>query len=504
MKKQFLVLLLCLCCICPQCSLADPSPSFSWYEVFVRSYQDSNGDGIGDLPGLTSRLDYIKDLGFDGIWLMPIMPSPSYHKYDVTDYKNVDPEYGTVDDLKQLVQACHSRGIRLILDLPLNHTSTRHPWFQEAVQALRSGSTENTRIAYYHFSHTPGSVQTPVEGSDWFYEEQFQGGGMPDLNLDNPEVMEEIRSIIHFWLIDCDVDGFRLDSVTNFDTGNTEHNIELLNGIRDICTECRPGSFLVAEAWTGLSQLAEYYKSTIDSFFLFPASQAEGWIARSLRSRQPAKTYCGYLQDLQNAIPDGLLATFLSNHDTGRAVGSLQGRSRPETVKFAHTALAMLGGCTFTYYGEEIGMVGSGDDPNKRLAMYWNDSDMTLQPPGTTKIEYAYPCADEQLKDPDSLLHYIRRLNEIRKQYPVLSSRVSEICYSDPYSCVLRKKNMDSEVFVCMNLSASREVSIPVGESAEALAGLQATEAAFSLSSGVLTLPPYSLVVLSSYEPSRP
>ena len=503
MLKYFLTFMLILVLMMPSVHAETEPPSISWYEVFVRSFQDSDGDGIGDLNGLIKRLDYIHDLGFDGIWLMPIMPSPSYHKYDVTDYMDVDPEYGNVDDLKHLVSECHARGIRLILDLPLNHSSCFHPWFLEAASALMDGKSD-PKVNYYHFSHMSGSTQTLLDGTDWYYEEQFQGGGMPDLNLENPDVMEEIRQIMEFWLVGCDVDGFRLDSVTNFDTGNTSHNIELLNRIHEMGVQLRPDCFMVAEAWTGLSQLAEYYTSDIDCFFLFPASQAEGWIARSMRSRQPAGAYAGYLEDLNRALPGKLLAPFLSNHDTGRTVGSVRGRSQPENVKFAHTLLAMLGGCTFTYYGEEIGMVGSGDDPNKRLAMYWNDQDMTLQPPGVSKLEYAFPCADDQMKDPDSLLSYIRKLNQIKKTWPGLSLGETEAVWNNPYVCVLKKSWGDQIIYVVLNLSASKEQSILIGEKAAVLDSLLLGSSSPSLENGTLILPPYSMAVLSDFSQPLP
>ena len=138
--KRLLCLLMVLCCLVPCTAMArETDMHFNWYEVFVYSYQDSNGDGVGDLPGLISRLDYISGLGYNGLWLMPVMPSLSYHKYDVTDYRAVDPQYGTLEDMRALVEACHGRDMRIIIDLPVNHTSTGHPWFTAAGEALRQG-----------------------------------------------------------------------------------------------------------------------------------------------------------------------------------------------------------------------------------------------------------------------------------------------------------------------------------------------------------------------------
>ena len=136
--KRMICALLALLLTAPACAetIMPDDIYCNWYEIFVYSYQDSNGDRIGDIQGLISRLDYVKDMGFTGIWLMPIMPSPSYHKYDVTDYMDIDPQYGTLDDFRKLVKECHARGIKLIIDMPLNHSSLQHPWFIEAAKAF--------------------------------------------------------------------------------------------------------------------------------------------------------------------------------------------------------------------------------------------------------------------------------------------------------------------------------------------------------------------------------
>ena len=229
--KRILALLLILCSLL-SLAHAQEDDSFNWYEVFVYSYQDSNGDGIGDLNGLRNRLDYIEEMGYDGLWLMPIMPSPSYHKYDVMDYKAIDPQYGTLEDMRALVQACHERGIRIIIDLPVNHTSLRHPWFLNAAESLQKRQEDSPYIDYYHFSKDPGAKSVQLNGTKWYYEEQFSGGGMPDLNLDNAAVRNEIQDIMTFWLSDVGVDGFRLDAVTSFYTGDTSRNVAFLNWMK--------------------------------------------------------------------------------------------------------------------------------------------------------------------------------------------------------------------------------------------------------------------------------
>lgn len=469
----------------------------NWYEIFVYSYQDSDGDGIGDIRGLISRLDYVKDMGFNGIWLMPVMPSPSYHKYDVTDYMDIDPQYGKLDDFRELVSECHARGIKIIIDMPLNHSSVMHPWFTQAVEALKSGDIDNKYVGYYNFNTEGGMKYIPVEGTDWYYEEQFSGGGMPDLNLDNPDVMAEIRKIFEFWLCDVGVDGFRLDAVTSYYASDTQRNTEKLAEINAIAKELKRGCYIVGEAWTGLTDIAEYYKSGVDSFFLFPAAQAEGYIARVVRDRTPGKTYVKFANQVYEAIPEGIIAPFIGNHDTGRAVGSLQARSAPERAKFAEGLVNMLGGATFTYYGEEIGMVGSGDDPNKRLAMYWNDGDMTAQPPGTTQIEYAYPCADYQLADESSLLNYVKAINQLKLAVPAIARGKSEFVLEDSFQCVIKRVWNEQICYIAINFSTTEAMEY-VCESGFSLAGSLTVSVDNVQTDGeTAVIPPYGIAVFT-------
>lgn len=501
MKKWLCVLLsvLLLAGVCP--ARAEETDAFNWYEIFVYSFQDSDGNGIGDLNGVRQRLDYIADMGFDGIWLMPIMPSPSYHKYDVTDYYAVDPLYGTVDDLKALADECHERGIRLILDLVVNHSSSQHPWFLEAVNALRNGDTENPYIDYYCFSQEPGNKTAPVSGTKWYYEEQFSGGGMPDLNLASPAVLEEIQKIMEFWMTECGVDGFRLDAVTSFFAGDIEANIQCLHTLKEMAEAIKPGSYLVGEAWTSLPEIARYYESGADSFFLFPASQAEGYISQVFRSMKPGTAYASYLKQVEDALPDKVWAPFLSNHDTGRTVGVMQARSNLPKLKFAHALLNLMGGNTFTYYGEEIGMAGSGADPNKRTAMYWNDGDMTQNPPGVTKAEYPYPSVDEQLADPDSLLNYIRAVNLLKKQFPAIARGTHATVLADKELCLLRRDLQGKTIYIAVNFSASDALSLALPEEAAGaslLGELDAAGGACQMENGVLTLPPYGVAILGN------
>ena len=221
----------------------------NFYEIYVRSFSDSNGDGIGDLQGVISKLDYLKApdgqddshaLGVDGIWLMPICTSPSEHKYDVTDYCEIDPTYGTMEDFEELLKKFHERGIHVIIDLVLNHTSNEHPWFIQAVKDVNNGDYDSKYAQYYNFTTEPElddnenvKGYSAVEGNEegYYYESRFVYS-MPDLNLDNPDVFAEIKDIMKFWL-EKGVDGFRLDACKSYFTNSMDKSIEFLSKVVD-------------------------------------------------------------------------------------------------------------------------------------------------------------------------------------------------------------------------------------------------------------------------------
>ena len=493
-----LVLLLCLCPAASAAAPADEQPD-AWYEIFVRSFCDSDGDGLGDLGGVTQKLDYIASLGCDGIWLMPVMPSPSYHKYDVMDYFEIDPEYGTLADMRALLAEAHARGLRVILDLPLNHCSSEHPWFRNAAE------DENSPYrSWFNWSAEPQSGYSEINGV--WYESRFIDT-MPDLNLDEPAVREQITFILRFWLQNIGVDGFRLDAVTSFYTGDAERNIAFLNWLADTAHGIREDCFLVAEAWTDLNTLARYSESRVDSFFCFPVSQAEGYIAKVLgrANRHPGRSYGEFTALLEEVLPAGTIpAPFTENHDTGRTVG-FTGRSSPEKTKMAGGLLCLMRGAVFLYYGQEIGMVGSGEDPNKRIGMLWTDeSSTTLPPPGTTRVEYAFPSVAEQDADPDSILNYYREALALRARFPAIARGTSSVlpCESDKV-CLIRRSCGDEALLLAVNPTASPVQLELEGEAADfrALAASLCAEAenVVVLENGGrgLSLPPYSIAILT-------
>ncbi len=451
------------------------------YEVFVRSFQDSNGDGKGDLQGLISRLDYLNsgdpstttDLGVDAIWLMPIFASPSYHGYDTTDYESIDPDYGTLDDFNRLVAEAHRRGMKVILDLVANHTSSQHPWFVDS-----ASSPASAHRSWYVWSATdPGWTQPwggstpawhPLNGA--FYYGVFWSG-MPDLDYRTVAVREEMKRIAKLWL-DRGADGFRLDAARHIvedgagdlqvDTPETHAWWkEFSASVRAV----KPDASLVGEAWTDTAHIASYYGSTaavpggdeLPLLFDFPLAAA---VLQGVRTAH-ANTIACSLAAVQAAYPRGAAdAPFLTNHDQKRVASELAG----DTGKLAAAAaiLLTLPGTPFLYYGEELGMQnGPGDnDEWKRTPMAW---DGTATGGFTTGSPW-YPLAPgvagtnvaAETGDPGSLLSRYRAFLRARKKSPALLRGAATLLESgNPSVLAFVRAGEGDTVLVAHNLGAS-------------------------------------------------
>lgn len=405
----------------------------NYYEIFVGSFYDSDGNGMGDLNGVTEKLDYVADMGFNGIWLMPVMPSPTYHKYDVTDYEAIDSDYGTKEDFKNLVEECHKRGIRLVIDLVMNHSSSQHPWFKEACAYLAGlGENEKPDIAecpyvdYYHFTEKQeSSSYYEVPGSRFWYEGAFWSE-MPDLNLESEAVRSEFEKIADYW-IGLGVDGFRMDAAMHYEENDTEDNTEILNWYYNYCKSKNPDFYMVSEVWANERTIADYYGSGTPSMFNFDAAGAEGKMMQAVRSGNASslvRSMVTYQEDFSKKNPEYVDAPFLTNHDMGRVANALM--SSEDKLKMAAGLLMMMNGSPFVYYGEEIGMKSAGTkDENKRIPMFWSETDdtgMTDGPQGMDAgIESSLPPLDEQMKDETSLLNYYKRALRLRNENPEIA-----------------------------------------------------------------------------------
>ena len=440
----------------------------NYYEIFVGSFYDSDEDGIGDLKGICEKIDYIEDLGCNGIWLTPIMPSPTYHKYDVIDYCAIDSSLGCIDDFDKLVKKCHKSGIRLIIDMVVNHTSSEHPWFLQAAEYLRSlpsgaeyDSNECPYVEYYHFTkEDKGTGWCKLSGTDYYYECNFWEK-MPDLNLANNQVMDELFQVFDFWL-EHGVDGFRMDASLHYEENDDEFNCQILDEIYRYCKKINPEFYMVSEVWAGESTIASYYESGTPSMFNFAAADAEGRLIKTARGTAKAQKLAEAMVNWQTEFgkinPDYIDAVFLSNHDMSRVANALVSNS--DDIKFAGGLLSTLSGNTFIYYGEEIGMKSSGQrDENKRLPMHWSDSDLSGIPlpyEGADKdIEQTFSGVDVQLKDTSSILSYYKEAYNLRLKYPQIArGKVSIVTEcTNGNQAVICKVYKDSYIYIAYNTS---------------------------------------------------
>ncbi|MCG8462885.1 MAG: alpha-amylase family glycosyl hydrolase, partial [Holophagales bacterium] len=414
-----------------------------YYQVFVRSFADSDGDGVGDFAGLTARLDYLNDgdpstdddLGVDGLWLMPMFESPSYHGYDVVDYLSVDEEYGTNAGFRHFLGEAHRRGMRVIVDFVMNHTGEGHPWFQASAASRDSPF----RDWYVWRDDDPGWTQPWGDGPTWHESPVGDGtffygifwSGMPDLNFAHPPVGEAMRRLALHWLA-FGVDGFRLDATRHlFANGPGEmqnSQPETHAALREFAAAVRQASgsaVLVGENWTTTEKIAPFYGSTdevaggdqLPMNFNFPLADS---IVTGLRDGT-AFQVMEVLTATEELYPEGVLdAPFLRNHDQLRLATELA--THPGKMRAAAAVLLTLPGVPFLYYGEEVGLENGGpgrSDPLKRTPMPWRDGPGG----GFTAGQPWFPFApgretanvEAQTGDPASLLSHYRRWIRVRK-----------------------------------------------------------------------------------------
>jgi alpha-amylase len=407
-----------------------------YYEIFVGAFSDSNKDGMGDLRGIINRLDYLNDgepnsgksLGVTGIWLMPIMPSPSYHKYDTTNYKEIDKAYGTLEDFEELTTKASERGIDIIIDLVLNHTSNFHPWFREAKKAMETNDLDNPYLEYYTLvtqeTMVPGRRYYSFAG-DYYYEGNFSPS-MPELNMDSELVRQEIIDIVQFWF-DKGVKGFRLDATKYIYFEETERNIDFWNWFMEECRKIRPDAYVVGETWSADSLIAPYYEPF--SNFDFGMSQSGGAVAVTINMQDEVNSFVSYINSYRNMImavnPQAILQPFISNHDMNRAAGFLNVDNY--RMHMAATLYLWTYGTPFIYYGEEIGLKGSrgseNTDANRRLKMLWGDRDTVSDPIGASySIEnQTNGTVKSHFNDANSLYNHYKKVIMLRSANPEIA-----------------------------------------------------------------------------------
>lgn len=485
----------------------------NYYEIFVYSFYDSDGDGIGDLNGVTQKLDYIQDMGFNGIWLMPVFQSTTYHKYDTVDYMQIDPEYGSTEDMQNLIEECHKRGIRIILDFVMNHTSSQHLWFTQACEYLEQlpqgaepDEQECPYVGYYHFANEQKQDYYQVKNTDWYYEGVFWSE-MPDLNLENEQLRAELEQIASYW-IGMGIDGFRMDAAMHFEENDATTNTEILNWLYEYCLSQNPDFYMVSEVWANEAAVADYYASGTPSMFNFDLADKEGKLIKAARGTYKAanlvQSMLKYQTDFAAKNPDYIDAPFITNHDMGRVANAL--RNDPDDLKMAGGLLMTLSGNPFVYYGEEIGMSSAGTkDENKRLPFIWSDTDtagMTKGPKDADAgITSSFAGVEEQQADLDSILNYYKRALRLRNENPELArgtiEAVETLC--DGHQAVITKTWEDSTIAVVYNTSDEAiEVNL-AGSAIDSMAirgYLTLHGEAITLENGVLTMPAQSICIM--------
>lgn len=401
-----------------------------FYEIFVRSFYDSNGDGIGDINGITQKLDYLNDgdpnthtdLGITAIWLMPIHPSPSYHGYDVVNYYAVNPDYGTLDNFKRFLAEAHRREIKVIIDLVLNHTSNLHPFFRDALR----GETAEYHNWYIWSNTSRGDGWRPVMGGTkpMFYYGYFCDC-MPDLNYLNPDVTAQMEKVVKFWMETIGVDGFRVDGAKHL----IEEDSVALNSpathawFREFYSfykALNPFAYTVGEVASSDARIVSTY--TGDQFDqIFNFEMASG-VMNSVNGEAVSGIKSAVTFTLKD-MPSWDFGTFLTNHDQDRVMSVLGGNV--DKAKNAAFILLTSPGTAYIYYGEEIGMEGRKPDENIRRPMQWSSDPFggfsSSVPWEALDPGYVAVNVQNQQNMPDSLLKTYQELIAIRKSQPALS-----------------------------------------------------------------------------------
>ncbi len=442
-----------------------------FYEIFVRSFYDSNGNGIGDFNGIIEKLDYLNDgnpktttdLGITGIWLMPINPAGSYHGYDPTDYFSVNPDYGSMDDFKKLLAECHKRGIRVIIDMVYNHTSTQNPWFIQA-----RDDPASTYRDWFIWSATDPGYQGPFSEKVWFptasgYYYAIFDSSQPDLNYRTQAVTDEMYKVAQFWLKDIGVDGFRLDAVRYLvEDGkvqqDTPETLDWWKNFRTFYQSINPQAMTVGEVAT-TNYIADTYLKDADFDQTFNFDLA-GQTLRNVDSRNAVNLNATIKASFQ-LFPKGDYATFLSNHDQERVMSYFSGDQAK--AKMAASVLLTAPGTPFIYYGEEIGMTGNKPDPLIRAPMQWSADRYagfsTVLPWESTNTNYKQTNITSQTADPNSLLSLYRDLVQLRNNHAALRIGDFYTVRSDNFSILSYLRVSKNETMLILLNMSEKSVS---------------------------------------------
>lgn len=527
-----------------------------YYSLFVRSFADSNKDGNGDFNGIVKKINYLNDgndsttsdLGITGLWLLPIFVSGSYHGYNVEDYYNVNPDYGTLKDFENMVKECHKRGISVIIDMTCNHSSSYNQWFIDSKNPkdphrdwyrwiteddlTQNGGAYNEKIKIWGHTFWNLDLGNPSVNDKGKEVYSFYGGlfdtTMPDFNMDCQAVRDEFKKIFKFWL-DKGVDGFRFDAA-----GHIYNSVEVKPGsetlskavafwkeMTDYVYSVKPDAYMVSEVWEPNAVRAKYYGG-MPSNFHFDL----GTLIKDILNNQESndnnsnyvpdtdeKSFNGYSRYLENTYasfakynPNYIDAPFLSNHDQVRSACNFNGKNKLDKMKMAADLYILAEGVPFIYYGEEIAMRSGKEDPTKRTPLVWKpDGKEKLTPTwcesgiyGNVSIynKKTVPISVQE-KDPDSLLQYYKRVIRVKTAHPALfKGRLKAISCGSPVVESYAMECPEEKAFVLHNISSKETVTVKLPEGYD-LPMVFASKTDAKVENGSVTLPPYCSVVLA-------
>ena len=534
MKKLFALLLTLTIiaaslCACGPAEYTDPTASIkttastdkyrNFYEIFVCAFNDSDGDAVGDLQGIIDKLDYLNDgdpetetdLGIDGIWLTPIMPSPSYHKYDVADYYNIDERFGDLETFDKLINECHKRGIKLIIDMVLNHCSRTHPLFQNACKEALKGNLDGD-AKYFEikkFNDNPGDGYTAI-GKNYYYESNFSPD-MPEWNLNADCTRDYFKDVAEFWLKDHDVDGFRLDATLYYTNSHTKGD-EFLKWFYSESEEIKDDVYMVGEHWTGNAEIQEMYSSGVDSLFAFGFAGATGSFVNAVRTSNGtnlAELVQSYEEETKKQNNSAINCYFLSNHDQIRIGNSFVDAAQ---AKMAASVYMLMPGNSYIYYGEEIGTsqdASQSADGYKREAMIWDTDNLPIiyTDGAAPNAEHAsYGGVKQQQKDKNSILNFYKRIIKVKNQNPAIArgTITDTENFDDAALCGYYVEYKGEKLLIIHNLAKDVTKTVELKDNAELRADLVTSVTKdkdgnvehITLSGKELTLLPYSTAVL--------
>jgi glycosidase len=482
------------------------------YEIFVQSFADSDGDGIGDINGMISKLDYLQELGIEGIWLMPMNPSPTYHKYDVSDYYDIHQDYGTLADFKNFVKEAHARNIKVVMDMVLNHSGNKNQWFKEALK------DESIKYwDYYVWAHkddpkvqpvtitaadgTKRSVRSnwyTVPNSDYLYFAHF-GRNMPDLNFDNPKLQQEVFKIGKFWLKEVGVDGFRLDAARHvFPDERATDNHKWWEYFLQEMKTVNKDVYIVGEVWAPADIVGPYLKG-IPALFNFDMG---GEIIKAVNEENGSTLVSKHkeIEDFYKKInPEYIDATFLTNHDQDRVMSGVKGNADKE--KIAAALLLTLPGSPYLYYGEEIGMLGQKPDEHIREPFLWDKKENDRTRTSWIKPIYSTDSSvlpvNQQSADKNSLLNYYKTLINLRnKSYALTYGELIPVVTANKSICAFIRSDERERLAVFHNLSGKSQVFNLPSELREFKMIYFANKAA-QMKNNQVTIPAFSTVILT-------